>query len=76
MKRVHAHRLSDEELRAELAAEDTVVFTGPDLNGQEVERQVERLGLSKFYVVTTLGNGEWSLARISVRDLTGGSRAS
>jgi hypothetical protein len=71
MKRVHAHRLSDEELRAELAADDTVVFTGPDLDGEEIERQVERLGLCVFYVVTTLMNGKRSMARIRVRDLPG-----
>jgi hypothetical protein len=67
MTRVHAHRLSDEELRAELAGEDTILFIGTDLDEQEVERQVERLGLSEFYVVSTQRNGEWSLSRISVR---------
>jgi hypothetical protein len=67
MKRIHAHRLSDEELRAELATEDTVVFMGTGLDGEEVEREVERLGLCVFYVVTTLVNGKRTLARIRLK---------
>jgi hypothetical protein len=67
MKRVHAHRLSDEEMRMELGAGGSVVFTDPDLDGEEIEREVERLGLCVFYVVTTLMNGKRSMARIRVR---------
>jgi hypothetical protein len=66
MKRVHAHRLSDEELREELAAEGTVVFMDRNLDGEEVEREVERLGLGVFYVVSTLLNGKRSMCRIKV----------
>jgi hypothetical protein len=59
--------LSGEELLAEVAAEDTVVFMDKDLDGEEVEREVNRLGLTVFYVVTTLVNGKRSLARIRVQ---------
>jgi hypothetical protein len=67
MKRVHAHRVTDEELRAELAAKDTILFMGTELNWQEVEHQVERLGFAESYIVSAVKNERWSLSRISVR---------
>jgi hypothetical protein len=67
MKRVHTHRLTDEELKSELEAKDTILFMGTDLTWQEVERQLERLGFGDSYIVSVVKGTDYSLARISLR---------
>ena len=63
MKRVHTHRLTDEELRAELEAKDTILFMGTDLTWQEVER----LGFGDSYIVSAVKGTDYSFSRISLR---------
>jgi hypothetical protein len=67
MKRVHTHRLTDEELRQELEAKDTILFIGTDLTWQEVERQLERLGFGDSYIVSAVKGTDYSFSRISLR---------
>ena len=52
MKRVHSHCLSDEELRAELEAKDSILFEGNGLSWEEILNQVVRLGFGDRYVVS------------------------
>lgn len=54
MRRVHQRGLTDDELRADLQACDTVYFVGGSVKWQEVERQVERLGFGDLYIVSAL----------------------
>jgi hypothetical protein len=67
MKRVHSHRLSDEQLRAELEANDPILFEGDGLSWEEILNQVVRLGFGDRYVVSvTLRDGAGH-ARINLR---------
>jgi hypothetical protein len=52
MKRVYTKPLPDQELRRQLETKDIVLFVGPSLKWQAVERQVERLGFGDSYIVS------------------------
>lgn len=52
MKRIYTKPLADQELRRQLEANHMVLFVGPSLKWQSVERQVERLGFGESYIVS------------------------
>ena len=57
-KVIYTSRLEDHELRTHLENQDTVLFKGLGGEGQEIERQVERLGFGELYVVSQRGSRE------------------
>jgi hypothetical protein len=67
MKRVHSHCMTDEELRLELVARDTILFEVEGLSWLEIERQVERLGFDGCYIVSEVRGNAAGHARISLR---------
>jgi hypothetical protein len=52
MKRILVRPVSDNELRAQLEARDTILFVGEQVSWQDIERQVERLGFGELYIVS------------------------
>jgi hypothetical protein len=69
MERTHTKPLSDDRLRPELEAGDTVVFRGRNFTWEKVQRQVERLGFGDSYLViaTCLSGGRSHDAKIKLR---------
>ena len=72
MKWLHSDCLTDEQLRAELEAKDTVVFDGTALNWQEIERQVERLGFGDTYIVSLAKSMEGRHSTINLHPMRAG----
>jgi hypothetical protein len=71
MKRLHAHCISDEELRLELEAKDTILFEGEGVRWEKILSQVSRLGFGERYVVSvTLRDGAGH-ARVNLRPKCG-----
>ncbi len=64
MKRTHEHRLSDEALRLELEARDTISFEGGQVALREIEQQVERLGFGEAYIVSATKQPQGNTATI------------
>jgi len=52
MKRIHIRVLSDEELRPELKAGDSIFFLGRRPKLLAIEQQVDRLGFGELYIVS------------------------
>jgi hypothetical protein len=80
MERTHTKPLSDDRLRPELEAGDTVVFRGKNFTWEEIEQQVERLGFGDSYLViaTCLSGRSGDDSKIKLRpklvsDREGGS---
>jgi hypothetical protein len=59
--------MSDEELRLELVARDTILFKVEGLSWHEIEGQVERLGFDGSYIVSELRDNAVGHNRISLR---------
>jgi hypothetical protein len=53
MTRSYTRPLSDNELRSELEARDTICLMGEEISWQQIERQVERLGFGEAYIVSS-----------------------
>jgi hypothetical protein len=66
MNWLHSDCLTDEELRAELEARDTIVFDGAEISWQEVSRQVERLGFGDAYILSSVEGTAVTRARITL----------
>jgi hypothetical protein len=54
-------------LRLQLEARASIVFSGQEIESQEIERQVERLGYGDLYIVSTTNGSLARGARISLR---------
>jgi hypothetical protein len=67
MKRTHTRVLTDDELRPQLEARDTISFVGRPVTFQEIERQVERLGFGDLYIVSTTQKPPSDVAKISLK---------
>jgi hypothetical protein len=61
--------MTDEELRQQLEARDTIFFVGGDVNLQKVERQVERLGFGELYIVSATQRPQTGATKIKLRPL-------
>ena len=51
--RSYTRPLSDDELRSELEANDTICLMREGISWQQIERQVERLGFGAAYIVSS-----------------------
>jgi hypothetical protein len=71
MERTHTRVLTDAELCRELQARETICFVGLDLQWQELERQVERLGFGELYIVSAKQRAH-EQERISLKPLQAG----
>ena len=69
MERTHTKPLSDDRLRRELEAGDTIVFKGKNFTWEKIERQVARLGFGDSYlvIVTSLSGVSGDDAKIRLR---------
>jgi hypothetical protein len=69
MERTHTKPLSDDRLRPELEAGDTVVFKGKNFTWERIERQVARLGFGDSYLViaTSLSGRSGNDVKIRLR---------
>jgi hypothetical protein len=58
MNGIHIRGLSDDELRPQLEAGNSLFILDPTLRLREIEQQVERLGFGEEYIVSaTQGSG-------------------
>jgi hypothetical protein len=69
MKRTFDAPLTDDELRYWLKARETIFFVGPRPEWQEIERQVERLGFGKAYIVSATQGRQTTTATIRVEPI-------
>jgi hypothetical protein len=67
MKPIYTRLLADDELRVQLEARESIVFSGQEIKLHEIERQVERMGYGDLYIVSATHSSLGSGPRISVR---------
>ena len=67
MKAIHTEPLADDELRLQLEAGESIVFSGQEVEWHDIERQVERLGYGDLYFVSATHGSMERGSRISLR---------
>ena len=70
MKRTMVRSLSDQELRPELEAGDTILFVSTSIDWVDIERQVERLGFGESYLVCATQARGSAIPTITVKPFT------
>jgi len=63
---IYTKLLQDDEMRAHLERNDTLLFKGLAREWQRIERQVERLGFGELYIVSQRGtpHGNTKVSRL------------
>ena len=67
MRCIHFRALTDDQLRRQLAAGDIIFFVGRQFRLQEIEKQVERLGFGKDYIVSLTRGPNSDRAKIRLK---------
>ena len=67
MKAIQTHLLADDELLLQLAAGESIAFSGLEIEWHDIERQVERLGFGDLYVVSATNGSPARGPRVTLR---------
>jgi hypothetical protein len=67
MKAIQTQFLADDELRLQLEARESIVFSGQEIEWHDIERQVERLGFGDLYVVSATNGSPARGPRVTLR---------